>query len=84
MFTALFGDYYPCHCADDEACNPVTGACPSGCDDDNYDGQVELWKGDWGGPACQIGKLMCMIHVSTLVIRYKSVYSVLIVIFTGY
>ena len=53
----LFGSedscIFPCHCGDDGPCDEETGECPNGCDDDNQCG--DEYRGDWGGPGCQVG-----------------------------
>ena len=59
MFTecpsGIFGSdcTLPCHCANGDICDPITGRCPAACasglvDNDNF---------NWTGPSCQLGKL---------------------------
>ena len=47
---------YPCHCQNNEVCNPTDGSCPTGCGDGDLREQGDHWyTGAWSGYGCQIG-----------------------------
>ena len=48
---------YPCHCQNNDVCDPVDGSCPTGCDDgDLREPGDYVYTGAWSGYGCQIGR----------------------------